>query len=350
MKGSGFYNDYSKAQLKAAELGVELLLPVIKTVTTFSFSEENGLAVCDYGGSEGRNSLLVLSKLVKQFRENVGSKIPVTIYLEDVPQNDWTSVFNTCTPTSYDDSNIFVCGIGRSFVQQVLPLRSIHIAWSSSAFQWLSSPIPPAPHHVIPQANPEIKEIVATLAAQEWENIVKARSSELKIGGKFAAVITGTDEYGNYGAMGIYGGLNTAWKELLSDGTITKEEFNKKVHVYLRTEKEILAPLSKYGFKVDICKCLVISNPYWDIFQSTNDKTKFTGDLTKMTRAWSEPSMKAMINKERPDKERQEIVEKLYSNLEKWFAAHCSDPGFGDVLVSRCIVLGATLSHDPINQ
>jgi len=204
------------------------------------------------------------------------------------------------------------------------------------------SDIPSAPHHIVPQGNPELIEFISNIAAIEWENVVKARSVELKPGGKLVAVINGADAQGKFGANGLYDALSNSFKEQLNNGTITKKEFETtKLPHFFRTEQQVLAPLSKHGFDVEDCKCIVVGNTYWEAYQESKNKEKFGADISNMVRAWSEPHMKAHLL-ERSEKEKHEIMEKLYSNLAKWGFSHCDDPGFGDTIVARYILLSAT--------
>jgi len=166
---------------------------------------------------------------------------------------------------------VFVSAIGSSFVEQILPPKSVHIAWSSMTLHWISS-CPPASSSIFPQDCPEISEEVSKIAAQEWESFVKARSCELKPGGKLIAIFGGKDENGN---IGLHDGkilLNKLVKDLVVSGAITQEEFNNmKIPIYYRSKQEVVPILEKYGFHSFQCLYYIPNIDWWTPFIQNKD-------------------------------------------------------------------------------
>lgn len=104
--------------------------------SSFDFSDTQGLTVCDYGSSQGKNSSMLFASVLPGFRKakvgpnklfcvtfSQGDSVPILLYHNDVPHNDWGTLFDTSNSEVYKDKNIFVSGIGHSFSSQILPPR-----------------------------------------------------------------------------------------------------------------------------------------------------------------------------------------------------------------------------------
>src|SRR5262245_37264108 len=91
MDGAGYYNEHSAQQLEAATAGVELLR---RAAASVPIPDRGPLVIADLGSSEGRNSLEPLSAAVDTIRKRPGGDVPIAVVHTDLPQNDFSSLFD----------------------------------------------------------------------------------------------------------------------------------------------------------------------------------------------------------------------------------------------------------------
>ena len=119
-------------------------------VNHYSKSLSQTLAIADLGCSSGPNTLLVVSELVKVVhnlcrRLRRGSP-EFQVYLNDLPGNDFNSIFKSLQ--SFQEKlkaqmgpglgRCFFTGVPGSFYGRLFPAESLHFVHSSYALQWLS--------------------------------------------------------------------------------------------------------------------------------------------------------------------------------------------------------------------
>jgi len=301
----------------------------------FNFSSENGIVLCDYGSSQGKNSSIVFADVLKEFRTQIGESIPISIFHEDIPENDWSTLFKTSNKKTYGDNNVFVFGIGTSFLEHVFPPRSIHIAWTAVAIHYLSHVPCLSPYHILPQLNPpEILEKWEKLAAVEWEQMVKARSIELKPGGRFIVVSIASHKH-KILLLELWEVLNSILKSFVQEGSMDAEEY---LHInivgYTRTIEELEAPLSKYGFHVDHIEELEVEDPYIKAYRQTGDKEQLQKDHTNFVRSFSESMIISQLNTKYTPEVKIQFVDKLFGKLGDWIVQHCDEPSFDNFMVT----------------
>jgi hypothetical protein len=84
---------------------------------------------------QGSNSISAMKTIIEYFREiKKIVKQPLVIH-NDLPTNDWTSLFQLVNK----DNSYNGVAIGRSFYEQCLPNNSLSICYSSSSLHWLSN-------------------------------------------------------------------------------------------------------------------------------------------------------------------------------------------------------------------
>src|SRR4030095_6959629 len=113
---------------------------------------EENIVIADYGCSQGRNSARPMSIAIDALRRRAGARRPVEIYHNDLPSNDFGSLFQAIAeePDSYmvGREAVFPFAIGRSYFEPILPPGSVHAAWNSWTMQWMSKNAVDAPDHV----------------------------------------------------------------------------------------------------------------------------------------------------------------------------------------------------------
>jgi SAM dependent carboxyl methyltransferase len=150
MEGDGAYNRSSRVQATGLAPAIALIERAAATASLAPAPE--AIVIADYGASEGRNSLLPMARAIGALRGRVGPKRAISVVHTDVPDNDFSALFETLAngPESYfkGDPNAFASAVGRSYYEQLLPSRSVTLGWSSWAIQWLSRVPAPIPDQV----------------------------------------------------------------------------------------------------------------------------------------------------------------------------------------------------------
>lgn len=128
----------------------EAVLNLIKSVRSRKFSttknagDITSLSLADLGCSTGPNSLIAVSKILNLLLFSCSShetSLQVLICLNDLPSNDFNSVFSLL-PDFYNKfknrASVFVSAVPGSFYGRLFPSRSMHFIHSSSSLHWLS--------------------------------------------------------------------------------------------------------------------------------------------------------------------------------------------------------------------
>src|SRR3712207_2671843 len=107
MERSGFYNEHSAQQREAATAGIAMLRAAAGEIPV---AGEGPIVVADYGASQGKNSLHPLRAALGQIRGRDGAgQVDVTVVHTDLPENDFTSLFETVArdPDTYAGAGVF---------------------------------------------------------------------------------------------------------------------------------------------------------------------------------------------------------------------------------------------------
>jgi len=126
------YNDISLQQYEA----VEKLLPVFEKALSgmdkyWDGNPNTPLRLCDFGVSGGKASVLMVKKVQELF------DLKTTLYLNDRPENDWDVTCATIDE-GLGDSVTAHCLAKDMYEQMDIPSSHLHVAWSTTALQWLS--------------------------------------------------------------------------------------------------------------------------------------------------------------------------------------------------------------------
>src|SRR5579885_2096031 len=90
MKGSGFYDRHSSAQLAAIQLVFDWIDNAIADMSLPS--DSHPFTILDLGSSEGGNALLVMSRIIEGLRRRRSDQLIQTIY-SDLPSNNFKRLF-----------------------------------------------------------------------------------------------------------------------------------------------------------------------------------------------------------------------------------------------------------------
>ncbi|XP_013380226.2 gibberellic acid methyltransferase 2-like [Lingula anatina] len=240
-------------------------------------------------------------------------------------------------------NNVYVLASGTSFYSQCLPPDSLHFGMSFTAMHWLSTRpcrITGALVH-LDITDPTEKALFQAQAAKDWEAILLARANELRSGGRAVIIVPCLDKEGQYpGAtknikQTMFHSLTKYWKEMVTEGEITQEEFdNTSINVYIRTLEECSAPfydansaVSKCGLKVLSIESKVVRCPFHEEWTRSGKKggqeaaANHAKRYIQSLRAWSNFSFLSGLDSSRSEEEKAAIVDKFFLEYEKAVAS-----------------------------
>jgi hypothetical protein len=321
MEGSGFYNRHSGMQAA----GITLLLSLWeKAARSVKLDADNDapLVIADYGSSQGRNSMRPMQVAIREFRARVGPNRPIEVIHTDLPSNDFAALFTALgeEPDSYmaGASGIFPSAIGRSYFEPIIPPNRVHLGWNTWTMQWMSRIPISAPDHVLAtlSASADVRKAVMDQQAVDWMSFLKMRSSELRRGAKLLTAFPGktADETG-WEWLG--GELWKAIVDLRDAGLISEEE---QMRITLptapRSLEAIKAPFGQSGLfeglELEHAEIFKVPDSSWTDFQRTGDKKSFGQLHANTTRAWSGPTIMALLA---PNRDRVAVMNALYTRL-----------------------------------
>merc|ERR1711871_1240600 len=127
-----------------------------------------------------------------------------------------------------DFENVYVLASGQSFYNQCCASASVDVAFSSTAMHWLSSApcdIPDALHSACTQ-DTATKQAYQQQAGLDWAQILSARATELRPGGRLVIANFAVDDTGQF--LGSSSRMKENMHEQFADiwrNLVTPEEF-----------------------------------------------------------------------------------------------------------------------------
>jgi hypothetical protein len=322
MAGDGLYNEHSQPQHVAGGDGVPLLVRASHAVPLLG---ERDVVAVDYGSSQGRNSLVPMGAVVEQLRRRLGAAAPISIFHTDLPSNDFAALFTTLAadPQSYlcNAANVFAYATGRSFYEQLFPAEHVAIGWSSITVHWLSSvPTPLREHIFSPLGDARERAAYAGHAAEDWQLFLGHRLEELQQDGQLVVVGSGADESGQSGAEGLMELANDALREMVAEGTLSREAYEQMVvPTYYRTLSEFIAPLGRStptgSFELEECSETDLADPLWASYRQSGDVAEYATGVADFLRAFSEPSLFAGIAAEHSSQATAALADEFYGRV-----------------------------------
>ncbi len=288
----------------------------------------------DMGTADGGTSLDMVGNAIGAVRERFPGR-DVQIVYTDQPRNDYNAIFQMVHgltgQASYLDrfDNVQVLASATSFYDTILPTGTLDLGFSATAMHWLSrKPCDIANHVQAVGATGENRAEFASQAAKDWEAILLCRSQELAPGGRLVLVNFGVDAQGRYlgntGGINMFNTFDAIWKGFVADGTISAAEYSSMtLPQYYKSVDEFRAPLddpnsavSKAGLSVEHCETRVVPCPFAADFQNHGDVERFASAYVPTLRSWSAATFRSGLSPERPEAERDQIIDDFYSTYE----------------------------------
>jgi len=329
MKGAGFYDKHSTAQLASIRLVFDWIendiadMPLPQDPLSFT--------VLDLGCSEGRNALIAMSRIVESVRRRRANQLIHTIY-SDLPSNNFNRLFLNLQEARTADgipAGVYASAAAGSFYEPLMPPRSVHFAMCFNALLWLDVlPAVSVPDFVVYRrqhpprpglhVSQETADAFARQADRDLVRFLKCRADELMPGGKLLIVSPG-DAAEHRLADGLYDALNDACLDLVASGRLPRQRYERfTMPLYFRTVAEMLAPLERDGspvkgaFTVDRAETLEVPTPFLIEFDRSSDAAKLADDFTGFLRAFSEPVARAAFVGDNGD---SAILDELYGRI-----------------------------------
>jgi hypothetical protein len=329
MKGAGYYDQHSAAQLASIQALRDWVDNAVANLPLPAPAQP--VTVLDLGSSEGRNAIRVMAAIVEGLRRRTGQ--PVQTIYSDLASNNFNQLFanlEEARRAGLFSARVYPAAVGGSFYGPLLPPGTVRLATSFNAILWLDQlpavPVPDfvayrRPHPPRPglAVSPEATAAFRRQAEQDLVRFLECRALELVPGGKLLVASPGDTDQARVGD-GLFDVLNDACLDLVAAGRLGREEYERlTMPCYYRTVAELLAPLEREdspvrgAFAVDRAEVLEVPTPYIVEFQRGGNVAAYAGAYTGFLRAFSEPVVRAALH--HPDGEAV-TVDSLYERVQ----------------------------------
>nr|GMD84655.1 salicylate carboxymethyltransferase-like [Ipomoea batatas] len=276
-----------------------------------SLTNPKTISIADLGCSSGPNTLLAVSNLVKAV-DNHRKKLrrrhspEFQIYLNDLPTNDFNTIFQSL-PKHEEDLRrelgdgfgpCFFNGVPGSFYGRLFPTDSLHFVHSSYSLHWLSQ-VPKGIEEnkgnirMATTSPPSVIKAYYDQFEQDFSNFLECRSKELVKGGRMVLTMQGRSSENP--TCHLWELLTLALNEIVAEGLVEEEKLNSfNFPLYLPTLAEIKFLVEKDGsFTIDRLEASQIHWTGIGIDDNDDNTTINTGgyDVARSLRAVIEPML-----------------------------------------------------------
>ena len=328
----GDYSAHTQGAKDAIDNARDLACKAIAGMNVEGSSEP--FRIADYGAADGGTSIDLHRATISALRARAPHRA-VCITYTDLPRNDYSALFTTAHGgrpgvTSYLDEHddIFVYAAATSFFEPIFPTGTVDFGFSATAMHWLSAlPCPVSDHIHMAGAHGKELEALRARALADWQDILFARASELKPGGRLLtvnlALAADGRHMGNTGGANMFDVMNRLWRALVDDGTITTAEYRRTtIPQFYRTPAEFHAPLldrdgpvHRAGLRLVHAETRFTRCPYAARFAQDGDADHFAETYVPNTRTWSETVFVNALDAARPLSQRQAIVGRYFGSF-----------------------------------
>jgi hypothetical protein len=305
MKGAGYYDQHSTAQLSSIQALQGWLDDAVANLPLPAPARP--VSVLDLGSSEGGNAVRVMRTVVEGLRRRTDR--PVQTIYSDLASNDFNQLFTNLEEARR--AGLFPPGVypgvvGGSFYGPLLPPGTVHLATCFNSIHWLDQ-VPPVPlpdgvvyrrpHPPRPglSESPEATAAFARQAEQDLIRFLDCRARELVPGGKLLLASPGDTDQARL-CDGLFDILNDACLDLVAAGRLERRQYERlTIPCYFRTVAELLTPLEREdspvrgAFTVDRAAAMEVPIPFLVELRRGGDVAAYARAYTGFLRAHSEP-------------------------------------------------------------
>jgi hypothetical protein len=350
MKGAGYYDRHSSAQLSSIQVLEDWLEDAVANLPLPAAAEP--VTVLDLGSSEGRNAIHMMATIVERLRQRTPQ--PVQTIYSDLASNNFHQLFANLDQARHAGlfpADVYPAVIGGSFYNRLRPPGTVHLATCFNSIQWLDQwppvPLPDdvvyrRPHPARPgwSASPKVASAFMRQAEHDLVQFLECRAEELVPGARLLLASPGDTDQARV-SDGIGDVLNDACLDLVAASRLEREQYERvTMPVYFRTLAELLAPLERKdspvrgAFAVERAEALEAPTPFVLAFQHDGDVSAYATAYTGFLRAISEPVVRAALNQ--PEGE-DAIVESLYERIRARLLAQTERYAWRYILVAALL-------------
>jgi cyclopropane-fatty-acyl-phospholipid synthase len=351
MKGAGYYDRHSRAQLSSIRALQDWVDDAVTSLPLPDAAQP--VTVLDLGSSEGGNAIRTMATIVERLRRRTAR--PVRTVYSDLPSNNFNQLFANLEAARRDGlfpAGVYPSAVGGSFYGPLLPTGTVHLATSFNSIQWLDRlpavPIPnwvaylrPHPPRRGVTVSPEAAAAFQGQADQDLVRFLECRARELIPGGKLLLASPGDTDKARVGD-GLSDVLNEACLDLVATGRLKREEYERfTMPCYFRTVSELLAPLERAGspvrgaFAVDRAQALEVPTPFTVELRRGGDVAAYAKAYTGFVRAITEPVVRAALKQQA---EEAATLEQLYERIRARLQAEPERYAFRYILVAALLI------------
>jgi SAM dependent carboxyl methyltransferase len=304
MEAGGFYNKYSLIPSGGGALALPHLERAAVDVPLDPIDEP--AVIADYGSSQGLNSLAPMRLAIESVRRRSSADRPIMIYHIDQPSNDFNSLFKLLDQSpdrfTLHDSRVFPCAIGRSFYENVLPLNSVHIGWSSYAAMWVRRiPALIPGHFAFQRSTGEVRAAWERQGAEDWETFLSLRALELRPGGCLVVSVPGADEHGASVFERVLDHANAELATMVDEAAITAEERRRMaLNVWPRRMSDLVAPFADGGrfrsLTLKVTETHLLPDAAWVAYEKDQDAQVLARKHAMFFRAVFAPTLASYLD------------------------------------------------------
>lgn len=298
--GSGSYTASTRLQAAGLQAAIKLFEDAAAAVPLPTSPQP--IVIADYGAATGHNSLLPVCAAVAVVRKRTRPEHSVLVVHTDVPDNDFTEMFNTLTtdPDSYlqKDAATFASAVGRSFYSQIVPSNSVNLGWSAWAIHWLRRVPTPIPDHiqVAYSGDDAVRAAFAKQAAYDWHDFIAFRGRELCRGGRLVVMTMAVGDDGEFGYRPLLTALMDTLDEMVDQQMMTADELHRMcIPTVGRSKADFLAPFAPKGrfeqLEIEHLEVFDAEDRYWAQYQVDGDATALGAQWAAFCRAAVFPAM-----------------------------------------------------------
>ncbi|KAK9725743.1 hypothetical protein RND81_05G166000 [Saponaria officinalis] len=282
-------DSYARTSVIQAD-SISKAIPVVKEALEGVYSKMTPkcVMVAELGCASGPNALMLLPEIIdityKTYMINKSKYRPeIHMFLNDLPTNDFNTI-SASLPTVHEELNklrdgdlgpYFISATPGSYYKRLFPTDFLHFVHSANSAHWLSQ----VPKRLIKEngeyinkgnvyiaetSPPEVIEAYREQYKEDLTTFLKCRGQEIVKGGGMVLNIMATTESHKPHHYFMEAAINTALKDMASQGLIEQEKLDSlDIPFYPPTEEEVRRYVESEGsFHVEEIKNFTLD---WDV-------------------------------------------------------------------------------------